>query len=101
MNEELALIFEKEMREICKRAKEECMYNPTRFLQMINQYGGVETAKRLIKNGRDTGEVSDGFTTLYIINRLDLTMEYIDQKTEYSELFTLEEIEYCKRILEN
>ena len=31
-----------------RRAKKELRYNPTRFIQMLAQYGGVETAKKLI-----------------------------------------------------
>lgn len=85
MNEKLVLNFEKEMREIYKRAKEKYKCNSTRFLQMINQYDVVRATKGLIKNRWDTGELSDGFTNLYIINRLDLTMEYIVQKPECSE----------------
>lgn len=105
VNEKLALKFENEMRQICEDAKEAfkkegANYNPTRFLQMLNQYGGVETAKRLIKKNKDSGRISDGFIKLsYELNRQDLTMEYVILKPEYSELFTPEEIEYCKKVL--
>ena len=50
MNEKLVLNFEKEMREIYKRAKEKYKCNSTRFLQMINQYDGVRATEELIKN---------------------------------------------------
>lgn len=105
MNKELALKFENEMRKICTDAKESSKkkgsnYNPARFLQMLNQYGGVETAKRLIKKSKDSGIISDGFIKLaYELDRQDLTMEYVILKPEYSELFTPEEIDYCKSVL--
>ena len=44
----LELKFEEEIRDKMFLAKKECNYNPTRFHQMINNHGGVETAKRLI-----------------------------------------------------
>ena len=84
MNEKLALNFEKEMREMYKHAKEKYKCNSARFLQMINQYDGGRATKGLIKNRWDTGELSDGFTNLCIINRSDLTMKYIVQKPECS-----------------
>lgn len=80
-------------------AKKECNYNPTRFHQMINNHGGVETAKRLIAQAQKTGNTSDGFTTLYLCDRLDLTMENSVCKEEYRSLFTADEIAYCKMVL--
>lgn len=44
----LELKFEEEIRDKMFLAKKECNYNPTRFHQMINNHGGVETAKRLL-----------------------------------------------------
>ena len=71
----LELKFEEEIRDKMFLAKKECKYNPTRFHQMINNHGGVETAKRLIAQAQKNGNTSDGFTTLYLCDRLDLTME--------------------------
>lgn len=95
----LANKFEAEIKDKMARAKKECKYNPTRFNQMISTYGGVETAKRLIANALQTGNMSDGFTTLFLCGRLDLTMETSVCKPEYKELFSFEEIEYCKKVL--
>lgn len=92
--------FENELREKMLQAQKECKYNPTRFLQMLAQYGGVGTAKRLIRTGIATGRPSDGYVTLYILNRLDLSMENSVIKSEYISLFTFEEITYCKCLLE-
>ena len=71
----LAIKFEEEIRAKMLHAKKECRYNPTRFNQMIAKYGGVETAKRLIANALQTGNTSDGFTTLCLYGRLDSDFE--------------------------
>ncbi len=91
--------FEEELKDQMVRANKECKYNPTRFNQMLAEYGGVETAKRLINNAITTGKVSDGFTTLCLCNRLDLSMEHSVCKPEYKPLFTQEQIIYCKELL--
>lgn len=95
----LAYRFEEEIKNKMFRAKKECKYNPTRFNQMLAKYGGVETAKRLIANALQTGNTSDGFTTLCLCGRLDLTMEDSVCKSEYESLFSPEEIAYCKEVL--
>ena len=69
------------------------------FNQMLATYGGVETAKRLISNARKTGNTSEGFSTLFLCGRLDLSMEDSVCKVEYASLFTDEEIAYCKEVL--
>lgn len=98
---ELAIQFEKELEEKMHRAKKECNYPATRFNQMLKQYGGIKTAKRLIQEGIN-GRISDGFTTLaYIKRRPDLTMEHSVCKMEYQSLFSEEEIAYCKQLLES
>ena len=91
--------FKLELEDKMRRAKKECKYNPTRFNQMLAKYGSVETAKRLISSAKETGTVSDGFTTLYLCGRLDLTMEESVCKEEYQSLFTADEIAYCKKLL--
>lgn len=97
--DKLALKFENELKDKMMRAKKECRYNPSRFNQMLSQYGGVETAKRLIASGRASNSASDGYTTLYLCGRLDLTMEESVCKTEYRNLFAQEEVDYCASLL--
>lgn len=97
----LELQFENELRDKMQKAKKECKYNPARFNQMLVQYGGVVTAKRLISDGIAFGKTSNGYTTLFLNSRLDLTMEHSVCKPEYHELFTEEEIAYCKSLLGN
>lgn len=90
-----------ELEDKMHRAKKECQYNPTRFNQMLAKYGAVETAKRLISNARTTGIVSDGFTTLYLCGRLDLTVEHSVCKEKYQPLFSPDEIAYCKALMKS
>ena len=97
--ETMAKKFEEELKLKMLRAKKECKYNPTRFNQMLAAHGGVETAKRLISNARKTGNTSEGFSTLFLCGRLDLSMEDSVCKVEYASLFTDEEIAYCKEVL--
>lgn len=97
--DKLALKFEQELRDKMFLSKKECKYNPTYFIQMLNECGGVATAKTLISKALQTGNPSDGFTRLYLEGRLDLSMEDSVCKAEYSELFEEYEIDYCKKVL--
>ena len=97
--EKLEHEFEEELRNKMFLAKKECNYNPTRFNQMLYHYGGVETAKRLIQDSMQNNKVSDGFTRLLMEERLNLTVEDSVCKPEYTELFTADEIAWCKKRL--
>ena len=97
--DKLTLKFEQELRDKMFLSKKECKYNPTYFIQMLNEYGGVATAKTLIAKAIQTGNPSEGFTRLYLEGRLDLSMEDSVCKTEYCELFEEYEIDYCKKVL--
>lgn len=97
--EVLTRTFEEELREKMIQAKKECKYNPTRFNQMLAQYGGVETARRLIASAQKTGNLSEGPSTLWSCGRLDLSMEESVCKPEYAAPFSETEIMYCKNIL--
>ncbi len=57
---ELEARFQLEMVGIYERAKKECNYNATRFLQMVTDSGGLGAAKALLR----APDVSDGFTHL-------------------------------------
>ena len=89
--------FEQEMREIYMTAKKECGYNASRFLQLLSSKGGVAAAKQLITKPGGT----DGFTTLWEHNRLDLSVEAHVLKDRYYSLFTDAEREICmQRLIE-
>ena len=98
--EALKIKFEKELRSKMAIAKSACRYNPSYFNQMLSEIGGVATAKRLIAKAIATGNPSDGFTTLLLNGRTDLTVEDSVCNPEYAELFEDFEIEYCKTVLQ-
>ena len=97
--ETLAIKFQNELVDKMFKAKKECNYNPTRFNQMLAQYGGVGTAKRLIGNCIRTGIPSDGYTTMFMLGRTDLTMEDSVCDPQYAELFSKDEISLCRELL--
>lgn len=88
--------FEQDMLNIYTTAKKECGYNATRFLQMIGVKGGLVTAKQLINKEGGT----EGFTTLWMCHRLDLSVEAHVLKPEYRDLFTDEDRKMCRGRLE-
>jgi hypothetical protein len=59
-------------------------YRPTRFLEMVQVNGGVETAHRLLA----TDKVQDGLGELFLLGRLDLTVEHHVILDEFEPLFT-------------
>lgn len=59
-------------------------YRPTRFHEMVQTYGGVETAHRLLA----TEKVQDGLGELFLLGRLDLTVEHHVLLREYAALFS-------------
>ncbi len=91
----LEINFHKEMLGIYRKAKEECGYIATRFLQMVSNEGGLRTARKLLA----TAEPSDGFTELWANHRLDLTVEFLVLKSEFRPLFTDQEITIAKERL--
>jgi hypothetical protein len=88
--------FDEAMMEIYRRAKLECNYTPSVFHNMLSKYRGVKTAKQLINSRK----VSDGYTRLYELGRLDLTVEaVIYDAPKWYKLFEEEEIIICKKRL--
>lgn len=71
-------------------------YYPTRFMELLNQYGGVKTAKKLLAKR----EVQVGLMTLWELDLLDSSMEAYVIKERYQALFTSEEIAEARRRLE-
>jgi hypothetical protein len=79
--------FERDMESIYIDAKA-IGYNATRFLAMLRERGGIETAHRLLR-GTD---ISYGFTELWLLGRQDLTVEALVIRPEYATLFSSEEL---------
>jgi len=57
-------------------------YHPTRFLQMLAAQGPVNTAISLVTEPK----YHEGFTKLWELNRLDLTVEAIIRRHPYNQL---------------
>jgi hypothetical protein len=88
--------FDTAMFDIYRRAKSEAGYNATIFLGMLNDRGGLSTAKYLI----NAPKPSDGYTNLYERGRLDLTVEaMIVENPKWHSLFTPEEVDKARRRL--
>jgi hypothetical protein len=95
---EIETRFHRAMVDLYQTAKRDCNYNATYFLRMVTDYGGLEAARKLL----ETDAPSDGFTTLFLCGRLDLTVEAHVIRPEYAELFTEQEIASArKRLVEN
>jgi hypothetical protein len=88
--------FDEEMLRIYQRALSEAHYKATRFLAMLHEHRGLETARLLIHSPT----VSEGYTALWELTRLDLTVEaVIRDNPKWHPLFTQEELEICMRRL--
>ena len=84
--------FHDAMVQVYLRAKSECGYNATRFLQMVNEHGGYETACLLLH----ASNVSDGYNALWEHGRLDLSVEALIISERWSSVFTTEELQIAR-----
>jgi len=82
--------FHNDMVYIYEAAKK-LKYNPSYFWRMVCEKGGYQTAKQLIH----TETPSEGFTTLWELGRLDISVEAAVLKPEYDVLFTKDEKQIC------
>jgi hypothetical protein len=74
---------------IYQRAKSEAKYTATVFLNMLNDRGGLATAKFLI----NAADESKSYTELYLRKRLDLTVEaMVVEEKRWQSLFTEDEL---------
>lgn len=89
----LTAAFDEEMLGIYQRALKEARYNASRFLTMLHEHGGLETARILIHSPK----VSEGYTALWKRKRLDLTVEaVIHDNPKWYPLFTRAELAICE-----
>lgn len=84
MPRDVELQFNAAMLDIYRRAKAEAGYNATRFLSMVVERGGLETARYLLH----AATVSEGYTALWERERLDLTVEAVILQPEWQSLFS-------------
>jgi hypothetical protein len=89
--------FERAMRRVYTEALEQTGYRAGYFLQMVSELGGLGMAKALLAPGRPT---HDGFTTLYLHGRLDLTVEAtVLANPAFAELFIEDELDTARERL--
>lgn len=67
-------------------------YNPTRFLQMLEAHGPVETAILLVNDSK----IHEGLEKLWEFKRLDLSVEAIISQARYCKLFSVEVLSKAK-----
>ena len=84
MSGEVERHFHEAMLEIYSRAKAEAGYNATRFLSMVVERGGLETARSLL----NAATVSEGYAALWERKRLDLTVEAMILRPDWAALFS-------------
>jgi hypothetical protein len=87
--------FAREMMRIYERAKAECNYNPTRFLQMVTERGAIDAAHALLAGD----SFSEGLTKLWEKKRLDLSLEALVLRDPWRQLFTDDELRTAERRL--
>ena len=95
MPSQLERQFHQRMFEIYRRAASECGYRPTRFLQMVNERGGLIAAQDLLRAARP----SDGLSILWEHQRLDLSVEALVCQEPWRSLFTQDEIAEAEKRL--
>ena len=89
--------FNQAMVEIYHRAKSEADYTASIFFNMIDEKGGLATAKHLI----NASKPSDGYTALWERQRLDLTVEaLVIENSKWHHLFDDAELERAKKRLD-
>ena len=70
-------------------------YNPHEFLRMLAEYGPRETARRLVPDAT-LNHLPYGFTRLWELGRLDLTLEaFIHDNPQFHPLFDTDTIANC------
>ncbi|RLD02900.1 MAG: hypothetical protein DRI65_13970 [Chloroflexota bacterium] len=89
------LIFHQKMLEVYEKARDQD-YFATYFKGMLDQYGGLETAKRLLAKSQP----QTGLFRLWELKMLDSSMEALVIQERFSELFTEDEIQEAKNRLE-
>jgi hypothetical protein len=87
----LEMKFTQQLIKKCEQAQKECNCNSTRFLQTVEKSGGVKAVKMLLSKD----QLSDGFETLKMCGRLDLSMEVVVIDNQFADLFTDDEVNTC------
>ncbi len=91
---DLADEFNRAMISLYEQAKD-LDYFANYFKQMLDRYGGVETAKRLLADS----EPQQGLYRLWELDALDISLEATVLQKRFSSLFTDAELEEARRRL--
>ena len=90
--------FDAAMMDLYVRAHDEVNYHATRYHRMLTEHGGLGAARILL----DADGVSDGYTALWELQRLDLTVEaLIVDHPEFHPLFTNGELDRARGRLQD
>ena len=92
-DDDLKFKFHDAMMRIDEKAKK-CGYPGSQLTGMIASMGGLETAQRLLSEPKQSG-----LTELYLLKRLDLSVEYLVLRPEWSSLFTDKEKDGARKRL--
>lgn len=95
MSKQLETRFDEAMMDVYRRALNECGYKATRFLQMLHEHRGLETARLLLH----ATNVSEGYIALWERKRLDLTVEAVILADQWGPLFDDKEREIARKRL--
>jgi hypothetical protein len=87
--------FHRAMVQIYQKAQKEAGYTASYFMQMVSDRGGLATARALLASP----QVSEGFTSLWERQRLDLSVEAHVLKPEFKSLFSEGELETARERL--
>ena len=93
---DLKLQFHNDMKKIYIEAGK-LGYPAHKFIQKVSEIGGFEAARSFIVKSGGT----EGFLKLYELKRLDLSVENLVLQPEYQELFSEQELEICRKRLED
>ena len=95
MTSEIDKAFTAAMIGVYKDAKSLAGYNASRFLSMVNENGGLATARTLLH----ASQVSEGYTALWERGHLELTVEAVILQPRWRELFSASERDIARKRL--
>ena len=87
--------FEAAIHHVISQTLKDTSYRPSYFIQMVADRGAYDASLSLIRASKP----SDGFTKLWELKRLDLTVEAVAVRPEFANLFTSDDIKVSNRRL--
>jgi hypothetical protein len=94
-NGDVVIELEKEFMIAVATCKNKYGYNPTRFLQMLEEHGPIDTAILLVM----APKIHEGLSKLWEFKRLDLSVEAIICREQYRYLFEEDVLLHAKNRL--